>query len=92
MISVRPKSPTAIATKSMPSVSSITPKVSRGIGELASVPASPAKMPTTIITTALKSDPLASTIEHTRPSTISEKYSTGPNFSASAPCRGRIRR
>ena len=36
-----------------------------------------------IIAIALPTEPFASTTANTRPSTISEKYSAGPNFSAS---------
>ena len=37
---------------------------------------------------ACSSEPLASTIEATRPSTISEKYSAGPNLSATSASGG----
>ena len=37
---------------------------------------------------ACSSEPLASTIDATRPSTISEKYSAGPNFSATSASGG----
>ena len=37
---------------------------------------------------ACSSEPLASTIEATRPSTISEKYSAGPNRSATSASGG----
>ena len=39
--------------------------------------------PNTIIAMAFRIDPLASTVAKIRPSTISEKYSAGPNASAS---------
>src|SRR3954449_3809464 len=42
------------------------------------------KRPIKTIAIALKIEPLASTTAKIRPSTISEKYSAGPNFSASA--------
>ena len=41
---------------------------------------------------ALSSEPLASTTEATRPSTISEKYSAGPNWSATLGQRRREQR
>src|ERR1044072_944104 len=40
--------------------------------------------PSITIAIALNTEPLASTTANTRPSTISEKYSAGPNLSASA--------
>ena len=52
--------------------------------ELTSVPTSPSTRPTTTMASACSSEPLASTIEATRPSTISEKYSAGPNRSATS--------
>src|SRR3954471_7129301 len=42
------------------------------------------KRPIKTIAIALKIEPLASTTAKHKPSTISEKYSAGPNFSASA--------
>ena len=56
--------------------------------ELTSVPTSPSSRPKTIMPSACSSEPLASTIEATRPSTISEKYSAGPNFSATSASGG----
>ena len=41
-----------------------------------------------IMPSACSSEPCASTIEATSPSTISEKYSAGPNFSATSASGG----
>ncbi len=56
--------------------------------ELTSVPTMPSSRPSTIIAIALTSEPLASTTAAISPSTISEKYSAGPNFSATSASGG----
>ena len=63
----------------MPSVSSRMPKVKRVPPVLPSVPTRPTSSPSTIIATALTTEPCASTTAATRPSSISEKYSGAPN-------------
>ena len=63
----------------MPSVSSRMPKVKRVPPVLPSVPTRPTSRPSTIIATALTTEPCASTTAATRPSSISEKYSGAPN-------------
>ena len=68
------------------------PKVKRGTPELTSVPTSPSSRPSTIMPIALSSEPCASTTAATRPSTISEKYSAGPNCSATLGERRREQR
>ena len=88
MISAKPKSPIATTTKPMPSESSGTPNVKRCSPELTSVPMMPSSRPSTIIAIAFSSDPLASTTAASRPSTISEKYSAGPNLSANSASGG----
>ena len=55
------------------------PKVKRVPPVLTSVPTSPSSSPSTIIATALRTEPCASTTAAIRPSTISEKYSGAPN-------------
>ena len=45
-------------------------------------PTMPSRRPSTIIASALRIEPWASAIEASRPSTISEKYSGAPKFSA----------
>jgi hypothetical protein len=52
------------------------------------VPISPRSSPNTTIAIALMSEPWASTVAATRPSTISEKYSAGPNLSATSASGG----
>ena len=52
------------------------------------MPTSPSTSPTTTIATACSSEPLASTIEATSPSTISEKYSAGPKRNATSASGG----
>ena len=84
MISAKPNRPIATLTTPMPSVSSGMPKSKRATPELTSVPTMPSSRPSTIIAMALSSEPCASTTAPIRPSTISEKYSAGPNLSASS--------
>ena len=57
-------------------------KVKRGVPVSTSVPTRPSSRPSTIIASAFSTEPWASATEQTRPSTISEKYSGGPNLSA----------
>ena len=64
----------------MPSESSATPKVKRATPELTSVPIMPISSPSTTIASALSIEPCASTTAAISPSTISEKYSAGPNL------------
>ena len=64
------------------------PNAKRGAPELTSVPTMPSSRPSTIIAIALSSEPCASTTAPIRPSTISEKYSAGPNLSASSDSGG----
>ncbi len=84
MISAKPNSPIATLTTPRPSISSGTPKAKRAVPELTSVPTMPSRSPSTIIAIALSSEPWASTTAPISPSTISEKYSAGPNLSASS--------
>ena len=84
MISAKPKRPIATPTTPMPSDNSGMPKAKRCVPELTSVPTMPSSSPVTIIAIALSSEPLASTTAPISPSTISEKYSAGPNFSATS--------
>ena len=58
------------------------------VPELTSVPTRPSSKPNMIMPSACSSEPCASTIEATRPSTISEKYSAGPNFNATSASGG----
>ena len=57
-----------------------------------SLPTRPSSRPSTIIANALSSEPRASATDATRPSTISEKYSAGPNFSATSASGGAAQR
>ena len=84
MISANPNSPIATLTTPMPSVSSGMPKAKRATPELTSVPTIPSSSPSTIIAIAFSTDPCASTTAPISPRIISEKYSAGPNFSASS--------
>ena len=79
MISPTPKMPMASVATSMPSVKSRMPKVKRCPPVLPSVPTSPTSRPSTIMATALSTEPCASTTAATSPSSISEKYSGAPN-------------
>src|SRR6266849_4187500 len=88
MISVVPNMPMATITKPMPSESSGMSKVKRSTPELTSVPTMPNSRPQTTIAIALTSEPCASTVAAIRPNTISEKYSEGPNLSATSASGG----
>src|SRR5207247_1359317 len=87
-ISAVPNMPIATMTKPMPSESSGMLKVKRSTPELTSVPTMPSSRPNTTIAIALMSEPCASTVAATRPNTISEKYSDGPNLSATSASGG----
>ena len=87
-ISPSPKTPMLSATKLSPSAISGMSKVKRWVPVSTSLPTRPSSRPSTIIVKALSSEPLASATEATRPSTISEKYSAGPNFSATSASGG----
>ena len=60
------------------------PKVMRVWPVSMSVPTIESSNPARIIAIAFGTEPFASTTANTRPSTISEKYSAGPNFSATS--------
>src|SRR5436305_14567239 len=68
----------------MPSASSGMSKAMRDWPVSMSEPTQESNSPSITIAIALKIEPLASTTANTRPSTISEKYSAGPNHNASA--------
>ena len=84
MISAKPNMPIATTTKPMPSASSGMSNAMRDWPVSMSEPTVESSRPNRIMAIALRIEPLASTTAKTRPSTISEKYSAGPNFSASA--------
>jgi hypothetical protein len=88
MISAVPNMPMATTTNPMPSESSGTPKVKRSTPEFTSVPINPSSSPNTTIAIALMSEPCASTVAATKPRTMSEKYSDGPNLSATSASGG----
>src|ERR1044071_7145869 len=68
----------------MPSASSGMSKAMRDWPVSMSEPTQDKSSPSITIAIALNTEPLASTTAKTSPSTISEKYSAGPNLSASA--------
>ncbi len=82
MISPKPNMPIAITASSMPSDSSGISKLKRATPEFTSVPIIPSSSPSTTMASALRNDPCASTTAAIRPSTISAKYSAGPNLNA----------
>ena len=82
IISPIPNTPIATVTKPTPSINSRIPKVYRWAPEFTSVPMTPRIRPRTIMPMALSSEPRARTTEQTRPSTMREKYSAGPNLRA----------
>ncbi len=73
MISAMPNTPIASGTKPMPSNRSLISKVKRVLPVLTSVPTSPSSMPRNTMPKAFSTDPRASTMANTRPSSISEK-------------------
>ena len=84
MISAKPNTPIATLMKPMPSDNSGMPNEKRAVPVLTSVPTRPSNRPRIIMPMALISEPEASTTAPIRPSTISEKYSAGPNLNASS--------
>ena len=70
--------------KPMPSSSSVTPKVKRCAPLFTSMPTRPRIRPTITMPIAFSTERLAITTAPIRPSTISEKYSAGPNCVAMA--------
>ena len=73
MISAMPNTPMASGTKPMPSNRSLMPKVKRVLPVLTSVPTRPSSMPRNTMPNALSTEPRASTMANTSPSSISEK-------------------
>src|SRR5207237_579931 len=69
--------------KPRPSASSGTLNAMRDAPVSMSDPTIDSSNPNTIIAMAFSTEPFASTVAKIRPSTISEKYSAGPNASAS---------
>jgi hypothetical protein len=82
MISANPNTPMAMLVKPMPSASSAMSKVMRPAPVSRSEPTIDIRRPVITMAIALSTEPLASTTAKMRPSTISEKYSAGPNKSA----------
>ena len=83
MISAKPNTPIATVAKPRPSASSGMLKAMREAPVSMSEPTIDSSSPSTIIAIAFSTEPFASTTAKIRPSTISEKYSAGPNASAS---------
>ena len=86
--SVTPNSPSASATSSTLSESSISPKVKRCVPLLTSVPTMPIIRPITVIATPCSGEPLDMVPPHSRPSSMIEKISVGPNSNAMLTSRG----
>src|SRR5262249_35109461 len=87
-ISVSPNMPMATTTNPIPSASCGISNVNRWMPDVTSVPTRPNKSPNTTMPIACSSDPCARTTDPTSPTTMSEKYSAGPNWSASAASGG----
>ena len=83
MISAKPNTPIATVAKPRPSASSGMLNAMREAPVSMSEPTIDSSSPNTIIAIAFRIEPFASTTAKIRPSTISEKYSAGPNASAS---------
>ena len=82
MISAKPNTPIATTTKPMPSESSGMSNAMRDCPVSMSEPTIESRSPSSTMASALMIEPRASTTAKHRPSTISEKYSAGPNSSA----------
>ena len=82
MISAKPNRPIATLVKPMPSDSSATSKVMRPAPVSRSEPTIDSSNPARTMAIDLSTEPFASTTAKIRPSSISEKYSAGPNSSA----------
>src|SRR3974390_1339343 len=82
MISAKPNTPIATLVKPMPSDSSAISKVMRPAPVSRSEPTIESSRPVKTMATDLSTEPFASTTAKMRPSTISAKYSAGPNSSA----------
>ena len=82
MISPKPNSPMATATKPSPSVNSGMPKLKRSTPDKASVLICPSSRPSSTMPTALITDPEASTTAPTIPTSIKAVYSAGPKANA----------
>jgi hypothetical protein len=82
-ISDRPNSPMITATSSKPPIRFTEPKVKRSMPETGSMPTDASSRPNASITRLRSVEPSDISSAHTRPSTISEKYSGGPKPTAS---------
>ena len=82
MISENPNTPMATLTKPMPSDNSGISNAMRDCPVSMSEPTIDISSPSITMASALGIEPRASTTAKHRPSTISEKYSAGPNNSA----------
>src|ERR1700742_1193425 len=82
MNSAMPNMPSASAMISTPSNNSVMPKVNRGWPVSMSEPTMPTSRPSTVIAMPLSGEPLASVEPASRPTSISEQTSAGPNSSA----------
>ena len=78
-ISLTPNRPMATGTSATPSISSRVPNVKRGAPITGSIPTIAIRSPATPESSARTREPLASPVTSDRPSTISAKYSGGPN-------------
>lgn len=87
-ISPSANTPTARTTNPMPSASSAMSKLKRLQPELTSVPTVPSNRPTVTIASDLTMSPWASIAAVTKPISIREKYSVGPNSNASSAIDG----
>ena len=78
--SATPNNPSASATSSTPSSRSVMPKVKRCAPVSTSVPATPSSRPITVIATPLSGEPRDMVAPASRPSSMMEKISGGPNL------------
>jgi hypothetical protein len=81
-ISETPNIPMITATRSNPPAMLTDPKVKRSTPLTTSMPTVETQMPAVIIMKALSIEPPTMKIVTTKPRTISEKYSGGPNLRA----------
>ncbi len=88
MNSAMPNRPSASAMSSTPSARCVMPKVKRSAPVSRSVPTMPIIRPSTVMATPLTGEPRASVEPASRPSSISEQISAGPNCSATSTSTG----
>ncbi len=86
--SATPNRPIEIATSSRPSLSSGRPNAKRKLPLFTSVPTTPHSRPNSVMATPLSGEPRDMVEPASRPSSMIEKISVGPNLNAICTSRG----